>query len=422
MSSNLTKTGKKDRRKTIDLGIINSFVSEQHNGACLSLEYEGAHKNLLFQCELKHEWEATWSNIKNGKWCPQCRVFVGERITKLFFESIFDKKFPKCRPDWLVGKHGKKLELDGYCSELGIAFEHNGKQHFEIVPSWNKTADDLEKQKSNDAHKAKLCKENGVKLIIIPQVPEIIKIEKLKDFIVERCNLLSINIEKNIDNLIINPKLEPISLEYLKKYQTIAKNKGGKCLSTTYLNNSEELLFECKEGHEWAAVPSNIRSGAWCPICYGIKHSGSDYEHTSEYFLKKYQNIAASKGGKCLSEIYINNSSKLTFECKNKHQWRSFPYNIFEGSWCNECYLLNIKTEKIKIVINTELSYIDRYKDIANQHDGKCISNEYKNNQTELSFICKMGHTWDAKPINILHGSWCKKCHYINCSRAGDQK
>src|SRR5271165_169287 len=179
--NSLTKSGKKDRRKTVDLDIVNSFVKEKHNGKCLSIEYEHSHANLLFQCELEHEWKATWSNIKKGKWCPQCSMFVGERITKLFFENIFDRAFIKCRPDWLIGTNNYKLELDGYCAELGIAFEHHGNQHFEIT-AWTKTKEDLEARQANDFCKEKLCKEHGVKLIIVPQVPEKIKINELKSF------------------------------------------------------------------------------------------------------------------------------------------------------------------------------------------------------------------------------------------------
>ena len=43
---------------------------------------------------------------------------------------MFGAKFPKLRPDWLVGPNGKRLELDGYCKEFCLAFEHHGEQHY----------------------------------------------------------------------------------------------------------------------------------------------------------------------------------------------------------------------------------------------------------------------------------------------------
>ena len=46
------------------------------------------------------------------------------------------------------------------------------------------------------------------------------------------------------------------------------KNFGGKCLSTDYLNNQENLKFQCREGHvfyeSWADVKFSMR---WCKEC-----------------------------------------------------------------------------------------------------------------------------------------------------------
>jgi len=55
------------------------------------------------------------------------------------------------------------MSLDGYCKELGIAFEYQGHQHF--IKSHYKQ--NLEKRIFDDKHKVKLCKENGVILIVL---------------------------------------------------------------------------------------------------------------------------------------------------------------------------------------------------------------------------------------------------------------
>lgn len=182
--------------------------------------------------------------------------------------SIFDKKFPHARPNWLMGTKGYLMELDGFCPELGIAWEHHGMQHY-IINEFSNTEEKLEKRKSDDKLKEKLCRENGIKLIVVPQVPNITKIADLKQFIINECKKFNIPISKNMDELIINSELEPISFEYLKRCQEmIAKSKGGKCLSKVYINCHDLLLFECAEGHQWKASSDNFcNKGSWCRKC-----------------------------------------------------------------------------------------------------------------------------------------------------------
>ena len=53
----------------------------------------------------------------------------------------------------------------------------------------------------------------------------------------------------------------------IKEMRQIAKERGGKCLSTKYVNVHTKLLWECSEGHQWKAKPSNIKRGSWCRKC-----------------------------------------------------------------------------------------------------------------------------------------------------------
>jgi hypothetical protein len=55
----------------------------------------------------------------------------------------------------------------------------------------------------------------------------------------------------------------------------IAKLRGGKLVSRTYVNRSEPVKWRCAEGHTWMACVSNVKfGGTWCPHCprkYGAK-------------------------------------------------------------------------------------------------------------------------------------------------------
>lgn len=138
-------------------------IAQGHEGECLSDEYVNAHTKLLWQCSQGHKWWAMPASIKNSNtWCPHCR-YKNEQECRDVFEALTGQDFAKCKPKWLEG-----LELDGYCEELGIAFEYNGEQHYRVVPAWHKEGeDDLEEQKARDAKKARLCEDNWAVLIVI---------------------------------------------------------------------------------------------------------------------------------------------------------------------------------------------------------------------------------------------------------------
>ena len=55
----------------------------------------------------------------------------------------------------------------------------------------------------------------------------------------------------------------------IEDMQKAAAKRGGECLSETYVNSRQKLLWRCAKGHKWEAVGYSIRSGTWCPVCAG---------------------------------------------------------------------------------------------------------------------------------------------------------
>ena len=53
--------------------------------------------------------------------------------------------------------------------------------------------------------------------------------------------------------------------------------------------------------------------------------------------LDEIRQIAAERGGLCLSEGYINAITKMDFECAFGHRWMAKPNNIKSGKWCPQC-------------------------------------------------------------------------------------
>jgi hypothetical protein len=90
-------------------------------------------------------------------------------------ESYFKKPFPKSRPDFMVNQvTGSKynLELDCYNSELQLAAEYNGAQHYKFIPFFHKNKEAFYNQKYRDELKRIRCKELGITLIEIPYTEE----------------------------------------------------------------------------------------------------------------------------------------------------------------------------------------------------------------------------------------------------------
>lgn len=105
----------------------------------------------------------------------------GEYLSRLAFTEIYQKPFPSTRPNFLQNpKTGSNLELDGYNEELEIAFEFNGKQHYEFPNKFHKTKEEFEEQIKRDKWKFKQCELRGVYLINIPYN---IPYDEIKDFV-----------------------------------------------------------------------------------------------------------------------------------------------------------------------------------------------------------------------------------------------
>ncbi|MCX6707588.1 MAG: hypothetical protein NT001_05620 [Candidatus Woesearchaeota archaeon] len=120
-------------------------------------------------------------------------------------------------------------------------------------------------------------------------------------------------------------KPEKLNIELFKE---IAKSREGLCLSNTYIDNQTKLRFRCKKGHEWDAAPSKIKSKQWCPKCAG----------NIRFTLDDIQKFAESKEWDCLSTIYQNNQTKLTWRCKSKgHIWIESLINVMYKKQCPIC-------------------------------------------------------------------------------------
>jgi hypothetical protein len=233
--------------------------AKKSGGLCLSSEYRGAHIKLQWQCQKGHTWLAEPNSIRRGGWCPIC---AGRNP---YIEDM----------NALASKRGGKLITS--CipnSATKIEWECAAGHRWFATPT--------------DVKRGRWC---------------------------PKC------------------KYDQVSARFkgsLQNMQDIAKDRGGLCLSNLYRDSQQKLLWQCRDGHKWEAIPQAITRGQWCPQCAG----------SLPLTLEVAQKVARDKGGKCLSTSYRNNSTSMLWECELGHQWEATVNNVTHlthPTWCPEC-------------------------------------------------------------------------------------
>jgi len=374
--------------------------AEKKGGQCCSEQYIEFASSYDWQCASGHKWQAKWGNILNGTWCPYCSNGTGERICRAFFEQLFNAEFPKIKPDWLISENGKnRLELDGYCPALGIAFEHQGSQHyvkrkhFKDQNFHTKRTSQFEIIQRRDALKVKVCSERGILLVQIPSILEGLGIENVKPFIREKLLENYYPLPPDFDQKEVDPDLS-YHFNKLEELKTIVEAKGGQMLSTIYISSNTRYELKCREGHTWFSKGDNIKLGKWCKTCAGIDTWTIEYMHQ----------IAGERNGRCLSDTYLNNRTKILWECEQSHQWLGRPSNVInKGSWCKKC----AEIEKGKKRRKYDMDDLQHY---AAEKGGRCLSDSYTGSHGIYEWECAQGYTWPTTFDKILQGYWCSHC------------
>lgn len=118
----------------------------------------------------------------------------------------------------------------------------------------------------------------------------------------------------------------------IEEMPEFARTRGGQCLSDAYVNNVTPLEWCCASGHRWRGLPNGVLQGGWCRQCYHDSMRGT---------LQSMQQLAESRGGRCLSEHYVDARTHLVWECAKGHTWRAVPHSVAEGRWCRQSAALD---------------------------------------------------------------------------------
>jgi hypothetical protein len=183
--------------------------------------------------------------------------------------------------------------------------------------------------------------------------------------------------------------------------------------------------------------------------------------------LLRLDEVAARRGGRCVTRVFQGWSTALAWECEKQHQWKAAPTSILhQGSWCPACAgqvgpsidVLRTKAEargwtlvstayvnakeKLRFRCSaghetmlssdnfqrgkgcgvckrlsagaTQRHSLAEVQAAAELRGGQCLSTAYQNSQQKLRWRCARGHEWEAIWSSVRRGSWCGLCHRID--------
>lgn len=397
-------------------------IARKYGGRCLSNEYVNSKEKLLFECKHGHQFESCRNYLKAGNWCPFC---IGRGKTIADLQELATQQGGRCLSPNFLGM-GKKHLWECAEGHTWEAIPQNIKTLGRWCPVCGRAKSDRNRRRYTLEDMLSLAQSRGG-LCLSSHFESVIKkltwqckeghIWKANPHHIKNGNWCPVCAQKS--------RSEKRKTHTIEQMQAFAVSKAGRCLSQVFVNVKENLLWECSEGHQWKANADNIvNGGKWCPICAGNR----------EKTLEDMQKLAAERGGQCLSTTYQGVNKKLLWECQEGHSWETIPSVLIRGGWCPECsiglgericraffeQLFGFSFNKARPEwLRTSDGYqmeLDGYSPllkIAFEHQGLQHYKHIKyfhTSDTSLLWECEVGHQWQARPSNVLFGTWCPEC------------
>lgn len=250
-------------------------LASSFGGECLKMA-KNTYSKSEWRCRFGHIFSKKFTVIqRDNAFCSTCSSYLSERLCRAVLEAMYARPFPKVRIPALSIR-GKKLELDGYCESLKIAFEHNGAHHYRPTTYGTRQASESvkahERMAKNDILRHAWCAENGVTLVIVRELGYATKAENLAETMLlalKDCPNQPINLD--VDVLKLAQNLPPEDLVLWNKITALATDSGLSLLEATYLGATHLYTFTCASGHAFRRSAWSIRNDTRCPVCTGSR-------------------------------------------------------------------------------------------------------------------------------------------------------
>lgn len=360
-------------------------LAGSRGGKCVSALYVNCGVPLLWICANGHRWSAVPSSIRKGTWCPECAGVRRGTIDQM--QETAKSRGGKCLSENYRNTATKLRWLCSAGHEWCASPLQVKKGHW--CPFCARVAPlSLSALRRIAAQKGGCCLSH---VYVNSSHPVRWKCAVGHEWL---ANAHSIRAGNWCPVCAHNQRLR------LEEMRQVAKERGGRCLSTSYKDAGTPLLWVCRHGHQWKACAANVkagvrRKGSWCSECYNERRRF--HERLS---ITAMNNLANARGGTCLSAECLGSKFKLTWKCELGHQWQAAPSYIVQGTWCPVC----ARNQRLGLPL---------FQELAATRGGMCLSKKYVNERTVLQWRCAEGHEWKAMPEKIKRGSWCPACANI---------
>ena len=340
------------------------------------------HTKTTWECEQGHQWEATYTSVRNGTSCPVCANRVPK--TPVDYHTLAQERgflwigpevrTTRIKTGWECGQ-GHQWEAD-----YGHILQGRGCPVCAgAVP-----------KTPTDCHA--LAQERGFRWLG-PEVPNIRtkttgeceqghRWEAPYHGIQQGSGCPVCAIEEQAEQRRNKPD----------DYHALAQEQGFLWIGPEVPNNNTKTIWECKEGHQWEAVYSSIQQGSGCPYCAGKAPKTPE----------DYNALAKERGFRWVGPEVPTTHDDTVWECEQGHQWEA-PYgNIGQGSGCPVC--------AIEEQAERRRNKPDDYHALAQERGFRWIGPEVPNSHTRTTWECEQGHQWEAVYGSIKQGRGCPVC------------
>ena len=184
-----------------------------------------------------------------------------------------------------------------------------------------------------------------------------------------------------------------------KTHPKLAKEAYGWDTSKLTYGSERKLNWKCPKGHIYEAeVLKRTTRGYGCSFCSGkrVLIGFNDLKTINP-------TLAKQSYGWDPATVTISSGKKLLWECSLGHHWEARVRDRSRGSDCSVC--------DGKIVLSGFNDLKSKNPELAKEADGWDATTVTSKSGQRKSWICALGHKWDAVVRHRANGTGCPYCN-----------